>query len=50
MVMKRLLIFIVICLALGLSVAAMAALKGPVSGEPNRAYAAIDVILYQTSW
>jgi hypothetical protein len=30
--------------------AAMAAAKGPASGEPKRSYGSIDVILYQTSW
>jgi len=48
--MKRLSLFIVLCIALVWSAAAMAAPKGPVTGEPKRAYGSVDVILYQTSW
>jgi hypothetical protein len=48
--MKRLSLFIMLCSALVWSTAAMAAPKGPVSGEASRAYGAIDVVLYQTSW
>jgi mycoredoxin len=41
---------VLICIALTWSVDALAGPRGPIEGEPNKSYGAIDVILYQTSW
>ena len=41
---------VLICIALTWSADALAGTRGPITGEPNKSYGAIDVILYQTSW
>jgi hypothetical protein len=37
-------------IVLSWSSVAAAGPRGPIKGEPNKSYGAIDVILYQTSW
>jgi hypothetical protein len=48
--MKRLSAFILLCIVLAWSAAAVAGPRGAIAGDPKRSYGAIDVVMYQTSW